>query len=66
MQRPLEGGRFYAILAYHRCDGLTGIEAAHFAQHAQSVQRDKSITVVKDLMQRCEGVKDHFQTTFAR
>lgn len=60
MQRPLEGGRFYAILAYHRCDSLTGIEAKHFSMHAQSAKRDRSITVVRDLMQRCEGVKDHF------
>lgn len=60
MQRPLEGGRFYAVLAYYRCEELAGIETKHFSQHAQSARRDKAITVIKDLMQRCEGVKAHF------
>lgn len=60
IQRPLEGGRFYAVLAYHRCEELAGIEAKHFSQHEQSERRDKAITVIEDLMQRCEGVKAHF------
>ncbi|WP_147373771.1 hypothetical protein [Massilia cavernae] len=60
LQRPLEGGRFYAVLAYHRCESLNGIEAKHFSMHAQSDRRDKDIVVIKDMMQRCAGVQEHF------
>lgn len=59
MQRPLEGGRFYAFLAYTRCQEIVAFEPKHFLQHEQSQQRDKAIGFIKDLMERCQGVKDH-------
>jgi hypothetical protein len=60
MQRPLEGGRFYAFLAYNKCQEIVAIEPKHFLQHEQSPQRDKSIGLIKELMDRCQGVKDYF------
>lgn len=60
MQRPLEGGRFYAFLAYNRCQEIVALEEKHFVQHAPSPQRDKAIGFIQDLTQRCQGVKDHF------
>lgn len=60
MQRPLEGGRFYAFIAYNRCQEIVALEPKHFLQNAQSPRRDKAIGFIKDLMERCQGVRDHF------
>lgn len=60
IQRPLEGGRFYAFIAYNRCQEIAAIEPKHFLQNEQSPRRDKAIGHVKNLMERCQGVKDHF------
>lgn len=60
MQRPLEGGRFYAFIAYNRCQEIAAIDPKHFQQNDPSPRRDKAIGFIKDLMGRCEGVRDHF------
>lgn len=60
MQRPLEGGRFYALIAYNRCQEIVAFEPKHFLQNQQSPRRDKAIAFIKDLMERCQGVRDHF------
>jgi hypothetical protein len=59
MQRPDEGGRFYALLAYRRCR-----EAAAIPAGAVLDGRPEAIAVAQQtfgaLKQRCNGVLDQF------
>ena len=60
LQRPGEGGAFYASFAFNRCQELGALEPKHFAEGEQSPRRDKAIAQIKTLMERCIGVTNQF------
>jgi len=59
MQRPDEGGRFYALLAYQRCRAVAALSAAPVLRgRPEAVAAARS--VVADLARRCHGVMEQF------
>lgn len=60
LRRPEEGGAFYASFAFNRCQELAALEPKHFVRGEQSPRRDKAITQVKALMERCIGVTNEY------
>lgn len=74
MQRPTEGGRFYAMLAHHRCNdmGLIGMYEGAGLEHtlsaAEAAQRERALKIIGDIKQRCSGVKTQFpdEVTFVK
>lgn len=69
MQRPSEGGRFYAWLAYNRCEELSTVNLTGPAhEKAKADLRDRSIKKLASLKAACNGVKSQFpdQLTFLR
>lgn len=61
MQRPDEGGRFYALIAWHRCADVATARVDTSAPLVGSVElRAKAGRIVDELQQRCNGVKAQF------
>lgn len=60
LRRPGEGGKFYASFAFNRCQELAALEPKHFIEGEQSPRRDKAITQIKTLMERCTGVTNNW------
>jgi len=59
MERPDEGGRFYALIAWHRC--ALPVSADPKAPLTGSAQRRlQAEGAIADLQQRCSGVKAQF------
>lgn len=69
MQRPAEGGRFYAGLAYYRCMQLAALPPhGNAGLDGDAVLRDKADRSIGDLRRRCSGVQldQHSQIGFER
>jgi hypothetical protein len=60
MSRPQEGGKFYALLAWRRCNDLSrhkGVAAAHAGNDAF---HDGALALVQDIEKRCAGVQETY------
>ncbi|MES2317432.1 MAG: hypothetical protein V4631_08030 [Pseudomonadota bacterium] len=61
MQRPTEGGRFYAYLAHNRCSEILTVTSNPDAKVVGNPQlRENAEKAVEDLKKRCSGVKAFF------
>lgn len=61
MQRPTEGGRFYALLAYHRCAELATVDLGLKPKAGTRLDaRARAVKKLGDLKMRCSGVKQQF------
>lgn len=71
MQRPTEGGRFYATLAHHRCADIAsadmndGEAIEHTLSAAEAAQRARAVKIIGDFKQRCSGVMAQFPDAIA-
>lgn len=59
MQRPSEGGRFYAFMAFEKCREILRVELPA-ADAADPAPRAAAIGGLRALRQRCEGVPQQF------
>lgn len=59
MQRPEEGGRFYALIAFNRCAEISTINAAR-PEAKPSAEQAKAAGIIDALKAKCSGVKDYF------
>jgi hypothetical protein len=60
MSRPQEGGKFYALLAWKRCNDLTqhkGVAATHSGNDAF---HEGALALVQDIEKRCTGVLETY------
>lgn len=66
LQRPAEGGRFYALLAWNRCEEISGTRP-NAGPHPDSDagNRERARQAFAALTQRCEGVKGQFPDQIA-
>jgi hypothetical protein len=65
MSRPQEGGKFYAMLAWKRCNDLrqhAGVAAAHTGNDAFF---DGALALVQDIEKRCTGVLETYPDVMA-
>ncbi len=66
MVRPLEGGRFYSMLAYHRCRDVSGVNTSTADVKAKSSEAVlKAVAAIADLQRRCAGVLTQYQDEMA-
>ncbi len=56
MSRPQEGGKFYALLAWKRCDDLTRHLGAAPEHTGDDRFHDAAVAQVEDIQKRCSGV----------
>jgi hypothetical protein len=54
--RPQEGGKFYALLAWKRCDELARHAGSVAAAAGGDALHDRAVARVEDLQSRCTGV----------
>lgn len=68
MQRPSEGGRFYAWLAYNRCDDISTTDVNSVQPSGLGEHHKRAISALSDLKARCAGVAGQFpdHSTFVR
>ncbi|MGB9991465.1 hypothetical protein [Pseudoduganella rhizocola] len=59
MQRPSEGGRFYALMAFEKCREVAALSAAPVLQGRPDAVLAARKTIA-DLTQRCRGVMEQF------
>lgn len=59
MQRPGEGGRFYALMAFEKCREVLRAEVPP-PREGQPAARTVAIAGIRDLQQRCAGVPQQF------
>ncbi|MFZ3289985.1 MAG: hypothetical protein WA191_24465 [Telluria sp.] len=67
MQKPDEGGRFYALIAFNRCTELNTLNLKAPAKaDTNAEKRDQSFKVLSALKMRCAGVSAQFpdESTF--
>jgi hypothetical protein len=65
MSRPQEGGKFYALLAWKRCNDLTqhrGVAASHTGNDAFF---EGALAFVQDIEKRCTGVLETYPDVVA-
>jgi hypothetical protein len=65
MSRPQEGGKFYALLAWKRCNDLTqhqGVAASHAGNDAFF---EGALALVQDIEKRCTGVLETYPDVVA-
>lgn len=61
MERPDEGGRFYALIAWNRCVDIDTVNADPQAPLTGSAERRaQAEDAIADLQRRCSGVKAQF------
>ncbi len=61
MQKPDEGGRFYAYIAYQKCSGVQAAFAnPELPVKDGAAKREKSIIKLKELQEKCASVKTMF------
>ena len=60
LNRPQEGGRFYALLAWKRCDDVNGHKAVATAYTGNDAFHDGATALVEDTVKRCIGVLDTY------
>jgi hypothetical protein len=60
LARPRDGGQFYALLAWRRCNELAQHRADGSAHTGSDVFHDAAIALVADLDKRCAGVLEAY------
>jgi len=60
MRRPEEGGAFYALLAWKRCDAVKAHGVAATAGAGDGAWRDSALALVQDLGKRCADVLERW------
>jgi hypothetical protein len=61
MRRPAEGGEFYALLAWKRCDAVKARGGATAGAGSEDF-RGEALALVEDLVKRCAGVQAGWPT----
>ena len=60
MSRPQEGGKFYALLAWRRCNDL-GLHPGTAATHTgDDAFHDGALALIQDIEKRCTGVREAY------
>jgi hypothetical protein len=57
MSRPQEGGKFYALLAWRRCDDLNRHAAVAAISAGDDAFRERALASIQDFEKRCAGVQ---------
>ena len=57
---PQEGGKFYALLAWRRCNDLNAHQAVASAHTGDDAFRDRAAALVEDVGKRCSGVLETY------
>jgi len=61
LQRPTEGGRFYASLAYQQCSDVESVNIALAGTGKSSAElKNRSVRFLTELKNRCAGVKQQY------
>jgi hypothetical protein len=60
MSRPQEGGKFYALLAWKRCNDLTRHKGAAAERTGNDAFHDGAAALVEDIAKRCAGVLETY------
>jgi len=60
MSRPQEGGKFYAMLAWKRCNDLTHHKGAAETHTGNDAFHDGALALVQDIDKRCTGVLETY------
>ncbi len=60
MSRPQEGGKFYALLAWRRCDDLNRHQGAAAEHAGNDAFHDGALALVRDFGKRCAGVQERY------
>ena len=58
MNRPQEGGKFYALLAWRRCNDLNQHKGAADTHTGNDAFHDGALALVQDIEKRCTGVQE--------
>ena len=62
MSRPQEGGKFYALLAWKRCNDLTQHKGAAPMSTGNDAFHDGAAALIEDVEKRCTGVLETWPT----
>jgi len=65
MGRPQEGGKFYALLAWKRCNDLTRHKGAAETHTGNDAFHDGALALVQDIEKRCAGVLETYPDVYA-
>ena len=60
MNRPQEGGKFYALLAWRRCNDLNQHKGAADTHTGSDAFHDGALALVQDIEKRCAGVQEAY------
>ena len=58
MSRPQEGGKFYALLAWRRCNDLNQHKGAAETHTGSDAFHDGALALIQDIEKRCTGVQE--------
>ena len=62
MSRPQEGGKFYALLAWKRCNDLTRHKGAAPVHTGNDEFHDGAAALIEDIEKRCTGVLETYSS----
>ncbi len=60
MSRPQEGGKFYALLAWRRCNDLSQYKGVAAAFAGNDAFHDGALALIQDIEKRCTGVQETY------
>ena len=60
MGRPQEGGKFYALLAWRRCNDLNQHKGAAATHTGNDAFHDGALALIQDIEKRCAGVQEAY------
>jgi hypothetical protein len=60
MGRPQEGGKFYALLAWRRCNDLNQHKGVAETHTGDDAFRDGALALIQDIEKRCGGVQETY------
>ena len=60
MSRPQEGGKFYAMLAWKRCNDLNKHKGASDTHTGSDAFHDGALALIQDIEKRCAGVQETY------
>ena len=60
MNRPQEGGKFYALLAWRRCNDLSQHKGAADTHTGSDAFHDGALALIQDIEKRCAGVQETY------
>ncbi len=58
MSRPQEGGKFYALLAWRRCNDLNQYKGVAATPTGNEAFHDGALALIQDIEKRCTGVQE--------